>query len=240
MKINREKELKDYLYSLFPFLVFRNFSYLCLRFMDLLLKYFPSLTADQRSKFERLSSLYADWNTKINVISRADVPNLYERHVLHSLALARGGWINDGDRVLDIGCGGGFPVVPLAILMPEVNFTAVDSIGKKIRVVAGVVSELGLVNVEARNCRAESLAGQWDWVVSRAVAPLGSLLEWSAGRYSKGLLSLKGGDLGAEIEVSGVSAQGVELFEVSDWFGEEFFSTKRVLFVPKNLELRKK
>lgn len=208
--------------------------------MDLLLKYFPSLTADQLSKFERLGGLYEDWNAKINVISRADVPNLYERHVLHSLALARGGWIVKGDRVLDIGCGGGFPVVPLAILMPEVSFTAVDSIGKKIRVVEGVVSELGLVNVEARNCRAESLAGQWDWVVSRAVAPLGSLLEWSAGRYSKGLLSLKGGDLGAEIEVSGVSAQGVELFEVSDWFGEEFFSTKRVLFVPKNLELRKK
>lgn len=213
--------------------------------MELLLKYFPNLTADQRSKFERLAALYDDWNAKINVISRADVPNLYERHVLHSLALARGGWIHNGDRVLDIGCGGGFPVVPLAILMPEVHFTAVDSVGKKIRVVQGVASELGLSNVEARNCRAESLDGCWDWVVSRAVAPLGSLLEWSAGLYSKGLLSLKGGDLGVEIEqAKAVYGPAVgrfaDIFDVSEWFDEEFFLAKKVVFVSRNLELRKK
>lgn len=200
--------------------------------MDLILKYFPDITSEQKLRFAHLQPLYEEWNARINVVSRNDMPNLYERHVLHSLAIARCGLIGEGQRVLDIGCGGGFPVVPLAIMMPGVHFTAVDSIGKKIKVVQEVSVALGLTNVEAINCRAETLSSQWDWVVSRAVAPLSSLLEWSKGRYTSGLMSLKGGDLEAEIKESGVVA---EQFEISDWFDEEFFSTKKVILVKKNL-----
>ncbi|MEG0468070.1 MAG: 16S rRNA (guanine(527)-N(7))-methyltransferase RsmG [Mucinivorans sp.] len=204
--------------------------------MDQILKYFPSLTPAQCAQFELLQGLYDDWNAKINVVSRADLSNLYQRHVLHSLALARGGWIARGAKVLDLGCGGGFPVIPLAILMPEVSFTAVDSVAKKIKVAQGVAQALGLQNIEFSVCRAESLPGQWDWVISRAVAPLGSLLEWSRGRYTKGLLTLKGGDLDAEIEASGAA---VSVFEIGKWFDEEFFSTKKVIFVEKNLQNHK-
>ncbi|MEG0601968.1 MAG: RsmG family class I SAM-dependent methyltransferase [Mucinivorans sp.] len=205
--------------------------------MEQILKYFPTLSPLQLSQFDLLQGLYEEWNAKINVISRADLSNLYERHVLHSLALARAGLIADGHTVLDLGCGGGFPSIPLAILMPQVRFTAVDSVAKKIRVAQGVAQALGLSNIEFAACRAESLRGEWSWVVSRAVAPLSALLDWSAGRYSRGLLTLKGGDLEAEIEASGVP---VSVFEVSEWFAEEFFSTKKVIFVDKNLQGHKK
>lgn len=198
--------------------------------MDLLLKYFPDLTPTQRLQFEQLQTLYAQWNVMVNVVSRADIDNLYPRHVLHSLSVARCGLIQSGHRVLDLGCGGGFPVIPLAILMPDVSFTAVDSIGKKIKVVQGVTQTLGLSNVEAYNCRAESLSGTWEWIVSRAVAPLSSLLEWGGGKYTRGMIALKGGDLAAEIAATG---RHVRQLEISDWFEEEFFLTKHIVVVDK-------
>lgn len=205
--------------------------------MELILKYFPDLNQEQISKFKQLETLYGEWNSKINVISRSDQTNLYLHHVLHSLALSRGGWITQGQKVLDIGCGGGFPVIPLAILMPSVQFTAVDSIGKKIRVVQEVASALALSNVQAINCRAESLSGRWDWAISRAVAPLEMLLTWSSNLYERGLLTLKGGDLSDEIAVSNADCQQ---FNISEWFDEDFFSTKKVILVTKNLQNNKK
>lgn len=205
--------------------------------MELILKYFPNLSAEQLDKFRQLEGLYDEWNAKINVISRSEQTNLYLHHILHSLALARGGWITTGQKVLDIGCGGGFPVIPLAILMPTVQFTAVDSIGKKIRVVEHICAALALSNVKAINCRAESLSEQWDWVISRAVAPLNMLLSWSSDLYRCGLLALKGGDLNDEIAAAQVDCQQ---FAINEWFTEEFFSTKKVILVNKNLQNCKK
>lgn len=206
--------------------------------MEELLAYFPDLSERQRAQFALLEVVYAEWNARINVISRADTAHFYERHVLHSLALAKAGLFVDGDRVLDLGCGGGFPTVPLAILYPNVHFTAVDSIGKKIKVLQAVVDAVGLTNVEPINARAESLNETWDWVISRAVAPLGDLLKWSEGKWTKGLAALKGGDLTEELAVAGVPL--VEVFEVGEWFGSEFFSTKKVVLLRKNLGGTKK
>ncbi len=193
-------------------------------------RYFE-LSELQKERFARLLELYSEWNAKINVISRRDMDNFYERHVLHSLAIAKSGEIVPGERVLDLGCGGGFPVVPLAILMPDVSFTAVDSIGKKIKVVEAVVKELGLDNVTVHNCRVESLDERWDWVVSRAVAPLGDLLNWTRGKYDRGMLLLKGGDLAAEIADSKISSKKVMVESVSHWFDSDFFVTKSLLKV---------
>lgn len=185
----------------------------------------------QRNYFASLQGIYADWNAKINVISRKDFDNFYERHVLHSLAILKTGLIKDGDTVLDLGCGGGFPVVPLAIALRGVNFIAVDSVGKKIAVVEGVASLLGLGNVTSRNCRVESLGLQYDWVVSRAVAPIGELVAWTKGSCRKGLILLKGGDLAAEIAASGVKPSKIRVEAISQWFGEEFFETKSVVII---------
>lgn len=196
--------------------------------VELISKYFE-LSDRQREQFGQLLSLYSDWNSKINVISRKDIDNFYERHVLHSLSIATTELIKDGQRVLDLGCGGGFPVIPLAILYPNVEFTAVDSIGKKIRVVDAVVESLGLTNVRSYNCRVETIKERWDWVVSRAVAPLGDLLGWTKGRFSSGMLLLKGGDLSDEIAQSGVRVDRVELLEISRIFEGEFFETKSIV-----------
>ncbi|MFI3288224.1 MAG: 16S rRNA (guanine(527)-N(7))-methyltransferase RsmG [Rikenellaceae bacterium] len=209
--------------------------------VKLLEKYF-SLTDSQRTAYESMRGVYEKWNSQINVISRKDIDNFYTRHVLHSLAVAKVQGFESGQRVLDLGCGGGFPVVPLATLYSDVEFTAVDSIGKKITVVKAAAEELSLSNVEAHHCRVEALDGQWDWLVSRAVAPLSELMKWSEGKWTKGMLLLKGGDLSEEIKAAGFSLTSsglyrsrgggeVEVIDISTFFEDEFFETKKVVVV---------
>lgn len=201
--------------------------------MTLIDTYFPGLTARQREQFAAMPGLYEEWNARINVISRKDIGQIEEHHILHSLAIARTGLIVPGESVLDVGCGGGFPGIPLAVLYPEVQFTLVDSIGKKIKVVQEVASALGLTNLRAEHSRVEELDGgrsRFDWVVSRAVTDLRTFLGWTWGRTTYGVIYLKGGDLGAEIAEAG---RRVEQLPVSTWFGGEFFETKKVLVVPK-------
>ncbi len=199
--------------------------------INTLKKYFE-LTPEQCALFERMAQVYGYWNERINVVSRKDMENFVERHILHSLSLAKLGLFESGDRVMDVGCGGGFPVVPLAVIYPDVHFTAVDSIGKKIRVVSEVVRELGLGNVEAHNCRAESLTGEWQWIVSRAVAPQAQVMEWVSGRWQKGVLTLKGGDLTAELaEVKLPRGAESQILSISDIFEEEFFQTKQIIAI---------
>lgn len=201
--------------------------------VEIIKRYF-TLTPKQEEQYSKLLELYSDWNSKINVISRKDIDeNFYPRHVLHSLAIAKSGMLKSGQHVLDLGCGGGFPVIPLAIMYPEIKFVAVDSIGKKIKVVSAVVEALGLENVEIHNCRVESLPGSWDWVVSRAVAPLADLSSWVKGRYRYGMLLLKGGDLELEIEQSGVKRSLVAVDRISEMFEDEFFETKVLVRVRK-------
>lgn len=206
--------------------------------MEELLRYFPDLTPLQKEHFAALQGLYNDWNAKINVISRKDMDNFYTHHVLHSLSIAAAhpdALAQEGQQVLDLGTGGGFPGIPLAIFYPGCRFTLCDSIGKKIAVAEAVARALGLDNVTCVNCRAESLPQQFDWVVSRAVAPLDKLLPWVRGKYSKGVICLKGGDLEQEIAACG----GRHLFDpkkvlVSDigiFFREEWFDTKKVVLI---------
>ncbi len=205
--------------------------------MEIILKYFPSLNDDQRSRLAQLGDLYQEWNEKINVISRKDMEHLYEKHVLHSLSIYRFAPFQPGSKVLDIGTGGGFPGIPLAIMMPEVKFTLVDSIGKKIKVVQGIAEALQLNNVEAYHERAERIKGKFDFVVSRAVTVLPELLIWSQGKYEKrqingipnGLICLKGGDLKEEIKAARTEVQE---FALSSYFKEEFFETKKLIYVP--------
>lgn len=202
-----------------------------------LTKYFD-LTDAQVQQFAALDALYREWNARINVISRKDIDSLYVNHVLHSLAIARVCEFAPGAEVLDIGCGGGFPTIPLAILFPEVRFTAVDSIGKKIKVVEAVAQGVGLRNVQAVHARVETLPRMFDYVVSRAVAQTSVLMDWSwnkiarsqCGSRPSGMLLLKGGDLTEELSAAGCKC---EVFEISEWFSEPFFETKKVVFVPK-------
>ncbi|MCO4291412.1 16S rRNA (guanine(527)-N(7))-methyltransferase RsmG [Solitalea sp. MAHUQ-68] len=205
--------------------------------MEIILKYFPELTEPQKAQLAQLYELYSDWNEKINVISRKDVEELYERHVLHSLAIAKVMSFKPGSKVLDIGTGGGFPGIPLAILFPEVSFHLVDSIGKKIKVVTEVAKALGLKNVKAEHARAETIKDKYDFVVSRAVTRLSNFCPWVNGKFLKepkndfanGILYLKGGDL--EEEIAEIERQVVQ-FPISDFFEEEFFETKYVLHIP--------
>ena len=205
--------------------------------MDLINAHFPNLTAQQKAHFERLPELYADWNLQINVVSRKDVENLMERHVLHSLAIAKAMEFHQGAKVLDVGTGGGFPGIPLAILFPEVSFHLVDSIGKKIRVVQGVVDALGLKNAKATHGRAEEVPGTFDYVVSRAVAPMETLVYWTssklksgqAGTRPNGWLVLKGGDLTEELS----AYPKAERMDISRWFNQPFFETKQVVYLPR-------
>jgi 16S rRNA (guanine527-N7)-methyltransferase len=202
----------------------------------LLLKYFPDLDDDQLKQFEKISEVYKDWNQKINVVSRKDIDEIFIRHVLHSMGIAKIQPFLPGSKVLDVGTGGGFPGIPLAILFPETEFTLVDSIGKKIKVVEDVVEELGLQNVKAINDRVENISGEFDFIVSRAVAVMPSFVHWVKGKIAKhslherknGILYLKGGDLSEEIE----PYRTVEVFELSDIFEEEFFDTKKVVYLP--------
>jgi 16S rRNA (guanine527-N7)-methyltransferase len=203
---------------------------------DLILKYFPDLTPAQQQQYRQLPELYQFWNSQINVISRKDIDLLFERHVLHSLGIAKIMSFLPGERVLDVGTGGGFPGIPLAIMFPDTQFYLVDSIGKKIKVVNEVAKAIGLKNLKAEHIRAEKATGQFDFVVSRAVTQLREFYPWVKGKFNKsskntfanGILYLKGGDLTQEITESGLA---VQQFHLQDYFSEEFFATKQVIYV---------
>lgn len=204
--------------------------------MERIKTYFPSLTAQQIAHFELLKPLYQAWNAKINVISRKDIDFFYERHVLHALAIAKVQSFLPESEVLDVGTGGGFPGVPLAILFPETHFTLVDAIGKKIKVVQEVVQSLGLRNVTAIQTRVEQIDKEFDFIVSRAVTQMPEFVKWVKRKIKKdskhslknGILYLKGGDLTEEL----APYQKVQLFCISDFFSEEFFDTKKVVYLP--------
>lgn len=199
--------------------------------------YFPEITARQAEQFEALGGLYADWNAKINVISRKDMDNLYERHILHSLSIAEFLKFTAGTTVIDVGTGGGFPGIPLAVLLPEVRFHLIDSVGKKIKVAQAVADAIGLENVTARQCRIEEEKGLFDFVVSRAVMPLPELAKLTRKNISKsqhnalpnGLICLKGGELQHEIAPFG---KNVICADLKTFFDEEFFATKKIIYTP--------
>ncbi len=202
--------------------------------MEILTKYFPDLTGQQMEQFGRLGSLYDEWNSKINVISRKDIEQLYERHVLHSLAIARVIRFKPGTTVLDVGTGGGFPGIPLAIFFPEATFMLVDSIGKKIRVVNEIASALNLPNVTAQHSRVEEVKQKFDFVVSRAVTAFprfvsmvrAKISDQSKNDMDNGILYLKGGDFEEEI---GPFRSQVKIYSLQDFFQEEFFETKKLI-----------
>ena len=204
---------------------------------EIISKYF-TLTEEQQRRFDALGELYTEWNSKINVISRKDIDELYTRHVLHSLAIAKVCTFEAGAKIVDIGCGGGFPTIPLAILFPEGEFTAVDSIGKKITVVREIASALGLTNVTPINARIEAVKGEFDYVVSRAVTDMKTLKGWALpklrggqkGSLPNGMLILKGGDLAEEL---GEARLRCDIHRICDLFEEEFFETKSVIYAHK-------
>ncbi|QNJ96895.1 16S rRNA (guanine(527)-N(7))-methyltransferase RsmG [Constantimarinum furrinae] len=204
--------------------------------MDILLKYFPELSEIQVHQFKMLASLYKDWNLKINVVSRKDIDELYLRHVLHSLGIAKVQPFLPNSRILDVGTGGGFPGIPLAILYPETQFHLVDSIGKKIKVVEEVSGGLELSNVQITNARVETVSGQYDFIVSRAVAQMETFVRWIKDRVAKksrhelknGILYLKGGDLSEEL----APFPKAHIYPLTDFFDEAFYETKSVVHLP--------
>lgn len=207
--------------------------------VELIYKYFDSLTEEQKRQFAALYEVYAEWNAKINVISRKDFDSLYLKHILHSLAIAKVCNFNDGAKIMDVGCGGGFPSVPLAILFPNVQFTSVDSIGKKITVVKGVCSAVGIKNLTAINDRVENIPEKFDFVISRAVTDMATFVGWvwkkiergeGKGTLSNGILYLKGGDLDAELAQTKMHW---ERYNIAEFFSEEFFETKQVVYTAK-------
>ncbi len=205
--------------------------------IKIILTYFPNLSQEQIKQFEKLQDLYTFWNAQINVISRKDMEHLYEKHVLHSLGIAKVCHFVDQTDILDVGTGGGFPGIPLAILFPNVNFHLVDSIGKKIKVVAEVAAALGLKNLTSEHHRAEHVSGTYDFVISRAVTRMAPFIEWIKDKINKnnfntlanGILYLKGGNL--EEELAEAKRKYV-VYDLSDFFSEEFFLTKKVVYVP--------
>lgn len=204
--------------------------------MKLLQRYFPNLTEEQRLQFQQLEDLYKDWNLKINVVSRKDIDELYLRHVLHSLGIAKVMQFKPNANILDVGTGGGFPGIPLAILYPESQFHLVDSIAKKLKVVDEVVAGLGLTNVKTTHSRVEDIDDQFDFIVSRAVAAMPTFVHWVKGKIAKtqdhdlknGILYLKGGDLSEELN----SYRTATIYPLSDYFEEDFFETKKVVHLP--------
>jgi 16S rRNA (guanine527-N7)-methyltransferase len=205
--------------------------------MDLILKYFPQLSETQKTQFSQLDELYRFWNSQINLISRKDIDNLYLHHILHSLSLAKVISFRDGASVMDVGTGGGFPGIPLAIMFPEAQFYLVDSIGKKIKVVKEVSTAIGLKNVSAEQTRVELIKDKFDFIVSRAVTTLPEFYGWVQGKVKKakqynvpnGLFYLKGGDLTEEIEPFKKKAS---VFSISDFFNEDYFETKKIIYLP--------
>jgi 16S rRNA (guanine527-N7)-methyltransferase len=205
-------------------------------FMEIIQKYFTNLTETQLEQFAKLQELYQDWNLKINVVSRKDIDELYLRHVLHSLGIAKVMEFKPGANVMDVGTGGGFPGIPLAILFPETNFHLVDSIGKKIKVVIEVAEGLGLHNVRTTHGRVEEVKEQYDFIVSRAVAQMETFVRWNKGKISKkqqhdlknGILYLKGGDLSEEL----AKYTSATIYDLPDFFEEDFFETKKVVHLP--------
>ena len=204
--------------------------------MDEILKNFPYLTENQIEKFEKLEALYQDWNAKINIISRKDIDSLYIKHVLHSLAIAKVQSFEDGSAILDVGTGGGFPGIPLAILFPESKFYLIDIIAKKIKVVQEVAEALELKNVKAEQMRAENVKGEFDFIVSRAVTNMPNFVSWVRTKIKKhndhdlknGILYLKGGDLTEELALF----PNAKEYNISDFFEDEFFETKKVVHLP--------
>lgn len=204
--------------------------------MELILKYFPNLTEDQIHKFTQLETLYQDWNLKINVVSRKDIDELYLRHVLHALAIAKVIQFKPGTKLMDVGTGGGFPGIPLAILFPECSFHLVDSIAKKLKVVDEVVTGLELTNVKTTHARVEEITDTYDFVISRAVAAMPTFVHWIKGRVAKkqnhdlknGILYLKGGDLSEELQ----DYRTATIYNISDFYTEDFFETKKVVHLP--------
>lgn len=207
--------------------------------MQLIEKYFPNLTEEQKKQFDALYNLYTDWNSKINVISRKDIENLYLHHVLHSLGIAKVIQFKPGTTLMDVGTGGGFPGIPLAILFPECHFHLVDRIGKKVKVAQEVAAAIGLKNVTFRHCGVEEEKTKFDFIVSRAVMPLGDLVKLIRKNVSKnqhnglpnGLICLKGGELQHEIQPYKNTAV---LYDLKDYFSEDFFDTKKAVFVQIN------
>ena len=204
--------------------------------MELILKYFPNLTEIQIKQFEALENLYKDWNTKINVVSRKDIDELYMRHVLHSLAIAKVIRFTDNSSILDVGTGGGFPGVPLAILFPNCKFHLVDSINKKLKVINAVCEAIELTNVKTTHSRVEAIDETFDFIVSRAVTAMPEFTKWVKGKIAKkqknelknGILYLKGGDLTEELK----QYKTVKAFLLSDYFEDDFFETKKVIYLP--------
>ncbi|GGZ77388.1 16S rRNA (guanine(527)-N(7))-methyltransferase RsmG [Algibacter mikhailovii] len=204
--------------------------------MELILKYFTDLTEDQIQKFKQLESLYQDWNLKINVVSRKDIDELYLRHVLHSLGIAKVMSFKAGSKILDVGTGGGFPGIPLAILFPECSFHLVDSIAKKLKVVDEVIEGLGITNVKTTHSRVEAIDDTYDFIVSRAVAAMPTFVHWIKGKIAKkqnhelknGILYLKGGDLSDELK----DYRTTTIYNLSDYFSEDFYETKKVVHLP--------
>jgi len=204
--------------------------------MELILKYFPDLTEDQIAKFTQLEALYQDWNLKINVVSRKDIDELYLRHVLHALAIAKVIDFKPGTKLMDVGTGGGFPGIPLAILYPECTFHLVDSIAKKLKVVDEVVAGLELTNVKTTHSRVEEIKDTYDFIISRAVAAMPTFVHWIKGKVAKkqnhelknGILYLKGGDLSEELQDYKLAT----IYNISDFYSEAFFETKKVVHLP--------
>ena len=206
--------------------------------LDLILKYFPDLTVKQKNQFNQLQSLYKEWNAQINVISRKDIDELYTRHVLHSLGIAKVIQFKAGTSIMDVGTGGGFPGIPLAILFPNSNFYLVDTIGKKIKVVNAVAKALALQNVEGVQKRAEKVKFEFDFIISRADTYLPKFNNWIKGKFSNesfndlpnGLLYLKGGDLLEELKEAG---KPYKSFDLKNYFSEDFFETKKVIYLER-------
>ena len=204
---------------------------------EIITRYFPELTPRQREQFEALGALYEEWNARINVVSRKDMEHLYTRHILHSLAIAKVCQFKAGAKVIDIGCGGGFPSVPLAIMFPDVEFVGVDSIGKKIRVVEGVKAGAEIDNLRAINARAEQVGEKFDYVVSRAVTEMARFVPWAwpllrrgeMGTLPNGVLYLKGGELAEELAATRMRWN---LYDIDRMFDDEFFETKKVVYTP--------